>query len=129
MFRPLAFITVRKQHDQAGEQAPLVFAGHNKLVDDDLRAVSEIAKLRFPQSQAIRIVAAESVLKAQYGGFREDRVVSLKPRLAWPDIAERHVFFFSFRINQTRVAMVERSTACVLPGKPHWNTLNQQRSK
>jgi hypothetical protein len=40
---------VRQQHHQAGEQAPLVFAGGKELVNDDLRAVGEIAELRFSQ--------------------------------------------------------------------------------
>src|ERR1700686_3647469 len=48
MLRPLAFITVGKKQDQAGGKIPFVFAGANELIDDDLRAVDEIAELRFP---------------------------------------------------------------------------------
>ena len=66
VFRPLAFVTVRQQHHQSGQQAPLVFAGSYELVDDDLRAVGEIAELRLPHHQRLGIVAAVAVLKTQH---------------------------------------------------------------
>ena len=52
MLRPLAFVSMREKHDNAGEQIPLVFAGGDELIDDDLRAVGEIAELRFPGTRA-----------------------------------------------------------------------------
>ena len=48
MFRPLAFVAVRKKHDQAGEQVPLGFSGTDELVDDGLSNVGEVAELCFP---------------------------------------------------------------------------------
>ena len=66
VFRPLAFVAVRQQHDQPGEQAPLVLAGDDELIDDDLRAVGEVAELRLPQHQRFGIVAAVAVLEAQH---------------------------------------------------------------
>ncbi len=48
VLRALAFISVRQQHDESGEQAPLVFSGGNELINDDLRAVGEISELGFP---------------------------------------------------------------------------------
>ena len=44
----LAFVAVRQQHDQTAHARPLGFAADDKLVDHDLRAVGEVAELRFP---------------------------------------------------------------------------------
>src|SRR5579871_294495 len=129
VFWALTFIAMRQQHHQTGEQSPFIFASHNELVDDYLRAVGKVAKLRFPQGKAVRVIAAEAIFKAQHRSFREDRVISLKPCLTRTDVAERNILFFSFRIDQARVAMVQRAATRVLSGKPHWNAFNQQRSK
>src|SRR6266481_1478711 len=43
MFRTLALLAVRKQQDEAARLAPLRFRRDQKLIDDDLRAVAEIA--------------------------------------------------------------------------------------
>jgi hypothetical protein len=51
VFRPLAFEAVREQHHQAAGLAPLLLAAGNELVDHDLRAVGEVAELRFPDDQ------------------------------------------------------------------------------
>src|ERR1700737_659775 len=48
MLRSLAFVAVWKKQDQAGGKIPFVYAGADELIDDDLRAVDEIAELRFP---------------------------------------------------------------------------------
>ncbi len=58
MLRALAFVAVRQQQRDAGQQAPLGFAGGDELVDDDLRAVGEVAELRFPQHERFGEVAA-----------------------------------------------------------------------
>src|SRR5580704_15904942 len=51
MFRALAFIAVGKKQDNARRQIPFVLAGADKLIDDDLRAVYEVAELRFPKNE------------------------------------------------------------------------------
>ena len=53
MLRALAFIAMRQQHRQPRCLLPLVFAGCYVLIDDRLRDVIEIAKLRFPHHQRI----------------------------------------------------------------------------
>src|SRR4051794_20064559 len=75
----LAFHAVRQQHSDARQQSPLLFAGGDELVDDDLAAVCEIAKLRLPHHQSLRKVAAESVLEAEHRLFGEFRVVDFHP--------------------------------------------------
>src|ERR1700691_4198213 len=44
MLWTLYLVAVREEHDEAGEQTPLGFARGEELVDDDLRAVGEIAE-------------------------------------------------------------------------------------
>jgi hypothetical protein len=48
---PWPFVAVRQQQHEAAHALPLLLAGGDELVDDDLRAVGEIAELRFPQRQ------------------------------------------------------------------------------
>jgi hypothetical protein len=50
MFGALTFVAMRQQEHQAGRQIPFVFGGADELIDDDLRAVHEIAELRLPQN-------------------------------------------------------------------------------
>ncbi len=65
VLRSLAFVAVRQQHDESGQQVPLGFAGGNELVDDDLRAVDEVSELRFPQHQRFGEIAGVAVLEAE----------------------------------------------------------------
>ena len=66
MFRPLPFVAVRQKHHDAREQVPFILARRDELIDDDLRAVREVAELRFPQHQRLGIIAAEPVFKSQH---------------------------------------------------------------
>ena len=54
MLRPLPFVAVRQQHTRPLRALPLVLAGGDELVDDDLRAVGEVAELRLPERRARR---------------------------------------------------------------------------
>ena len=59
-------------------RSPLVFAGGDELVDDDLRAVGEVAELRFPEHERLGKVAAVAVLEAEHGGFGKRGVIDLE---------------------------------------------------
>jgi hypothetical protein len=59
----LAFVAVGEEQDEPGEQAPLVLAGGEELVDDHLGAVDEVAELRLPEDQRLRVVAAKPYSK------------------------------------------------------------------
>jgi hypothetical protein len=72
MLGTLAFIAVREQQRDAAEQPPFVFGGGDELIDDDLRAVGEVAELRFPQDERFRVVAAVAVFEAEDAGLGED---------------------------------------------------------
>ncbi len=69
VLRPLAFVAVRQQQNQPGKQVPLVFSGRDELIDDDLRAVGEVAELRLPRHQRLGIIAREAVLEAHHRSF------------------------------------------------------------
>src|SRR5438309_4124601 len=66
VLRTLALVSVRQQHHNARKQSPLRLASGDELVDDDLRAVREVAELRLPKHQRLRIVASETVLKPKH---------------------------------------------------------------
>jgi hypothetical protein len=48
MFRALSLVAMWEQQHDARKQIPFVLARRDELVDHDLRAVREIAELRFP---------------------------------------------------------------------------------
>ena len=60
---PLPLVAVRQQQHEPGEQPPLVLAGGEELVDDDLRAVGEVAELRLPEDERLRVVAQKPYSK------------------------------------------------------------------
>ena len=66
MLRPLAFVAVRQQKYQAGEQVPFVFTRADELINYCLRHIREISELRFPQYQRLGIVSAVAVLKPEH---------------------------------------------------------------
>ena len=45
----LTVVAMGKEHDDAGEETPLGFAGGDELVDDGLGAVDEVAELGLPE--------------------------------------------------------------------------------
>ena len=89
---PLSFVSVREKQHQARQQSPLVFSGAHKLIDHGLRDVGEIAKLRFPQYEGFRIVAAVAVFESHHAGFRERGIVDVAAGLVGCDVPKRHVF-------------------------------------
>src|SRR5579871_5175417 len=114
MFRPLALVAMRQEHDEAREQIPLCFAGTNELVDDRLCDVDEVSELGFPEDKGFGIVAAVSILESENSGFGERGVVDLAAGLAGGDVFERHVFVFVLDINQDGVSLVESAPARIL---------------
>ena len=84
----------RQKEDDAGEEVPLGFAGGEELVDDDLRAVGEVAELGLPESEGLGEVAGEAVLVAEAGSLREHGVVDFPAGLVGSDVAQRRVADF-----------------------------------
>src|ERR1700693_3084229 len=69
VFRSLAFVAVRQEQDEAGEQVPLGLPGGDELIDDGLRDVYEIAELGFPENESLGIVAAVAVFEPENAGL------------------------------------------------------------
>ena len=116
MLGALAFVAVREEQDDAGEQAPLGFAGGEELVDDDLGAVGEVAELGFPEDEGFGVVAGVAVLVAEAGGLGEQRVVDLEAALVGRDVRERRPADFGFGVDEDGVALVEGAALRVLTG-------------
>src|SRR5260370_3161433 len=114
MLWTLAFIPVRQKHHAPRRKVPLVLARADELVDDDLRAVGEIAELRFPQNERFGIVAAESVFETEATCFRKRRVVNLAEGLLLGKMRESEVVVLGLRVDQNRVTLVERASLGVL---------------
>ena len=78
VFRPLAFEAVRQEHDQIAGLMPLGFGTGDEVIDDDLRAVGEIAELGFPCDQCERVGDAVAELESEHGGLRKRAVEHLE---------------------------------------------------
>ena len=87
----LPFVAVRQHQRDAVDAAPFHFADGDELVDDDLRAVDEVAELAFPDRQRVRLGARVAVLETEHRFFRQDRVDDDERRLAVGHVAQRHV--------------------------------------
>ena len=88
---PLAFVAVRQQQDQRRRQAPLGAARGQVLVEDDLRAVDEVAVLRFPHHEPARLLQVVAELEADAGVLRERAVADLERGLRLAQLLKRHV--------------------------------------
>jgi len=53
MLRPLAVITVRQAHHEAGTLKPLGLTGCDELINNDLSSVGEVTKLGFPYDEGV----------------------------------------------------------------------------
>ena len=117
MLGALAFVAVGEEHDEAGEEAPLGFAGGEELVDDDLGAVGEVAELGLPEDEGLGVVAGEAVLEAEAGGFGEHGVVDGPAGLVGGDVGERGEALFGLDVDEDGVALVEGAALGVLAGE------------
>lgn len=126
MFGALALVSMGKKHHHSGQQTPLIFARGDELIDDDLRAIGEITELRFPEHESLREIAAEAVFEAENGGLGKGRIIDFEPALIGRHVFERDVFFFSFGVDESGVALVERAAAAILPGEAHGHSLQKE---
>ncbi len=66
MFRALSFITMRQQQRESAQAPPLGFTGGNKLIDNDLCDIGEVAVLCLPDDQRFRISRGITVFKGKH---------------------------------------------------------------
>ena len=129
VFGALALVAVRQQQDQAGEQVPLGLARRDELVDDDLRAIGEVAELGFPHHQSLGIVARVAILEAEHRSFRQHGVVDLEAALRRADVGKRDVARLGLDIDDDGVALVESAALRILPAEAHRRTGADERGE
>ena len=71
MLWPLPFKPVGQHHGQARQALPFVLTTGNKLIDHHLGTIGKIAKLSFPNNQALGRCSGIAIFKGQYRLFRE----------------------------------------------------------
>ena len=94
-----------------------------------LRAVGEVAELRLPQGQRVRLGQRIAVLEAEHRLLRQHRVDHLVARPAFGEVVERRVAVLVLLVDQHRVALRERAALGVLAGQPHRMAFEQQRAE
>ena len=125
----LAFVAVGEEHDEAGEETPLGFAGGDELVDDDLGSVGEVAELGLPEDEGLGVVAGVAVLEAEDGGFGEHGVVDLEAALIVAQMGEGDVAGLGLDVDHDGVALVEGAALRVLAGEADGGALLQERGE
>src|SRR6185312_13892975 len=98
MFGTLAFVTVRQKHDEAAHAKPLGLTRSDELIDDDLRAVGEVAKLRFPERERLGLGRRIAVFEPEHRFFRQQGVDDLEARLTFAHMLQRVVAGLVFLI-------------------------------
>ena len=86
----------------------------DELVDDHLRAVGEVAELRFPEHQRVGLGERVAVLEAEHRLFRQHRVDDLVARLVSREVIGERVAVLGLLVDQHRVALRERAALAVL---------------
>src|SRR5262249_55191146 len=129
MLRSLSLVAVGQEQDEAAHPLPFRFARGDELVDDDLRAVREVAELRLPQDEAARIAARQTVFESDDADLGERAVDDLELGLDRVEVRERNVASPGLAVVQLGVALAERSADGVLPRQPHRDALDQQAAE
>ena len=65
---------MRQQQGQAALAPPFGLAAGDELVDHHLCAIGEVAELRFPHHQGVRVGGGVAVLECQHRFFRQQRI-------------------------------------------------------
>ena len=110
----LSFVPMRQEQRQAAQPIPLGFARRQELVDHHLRAVGEVAELRFPDVQRQRVGGRVAVFEAHDGFLAEQRVDDGDRLRVLHQLAQRQVVLVGLLVVQDRVAMEERAAAGIL---------------
>src|SRR6185503_7062390 len=112
MLRSLSFVAVRQEHHESRSLFPLVFRRSDVLIDDGLRAVSKITKLRFPQNERVLRNDCVAVLESQHTFFRKRTVVNIETRVSVlfrAQLREWRPRLSGLRVVQNSMTLAERS--------------------
>src|SRR6188472_4212752 len=110
----LTFVSVRRQEHERGLQRPLRASRRHELVDYDLRAVDEVAVLRFPDDEAIGFLDVVAKLESDDTGSAERAVMDLERRARLRERLERDERLAAVRVVEHGVTLAERAPLDVL---------------
>ena len=127
VLRPLPFEAVGEQQDETAGAQPLGLAGGDELVDDDLGAIGEIAELRFPQHERLRVGERIAIFESEHAEFGERTVAHFEAGAV--DGGQRDVFLAGLLIDPDGVALAERAPAAVLAGQTHAMAVSKQAAE
>src|SRR5262245_66583102 len=119
MLRSLAFVAVRQETYEAAEALPLGLGRGDELIEDDLRAVGEVAELGFPHDEHARVAHGVAVLEADAGVLGERRVVNAELGLFLAKIVECGVRLAGLLIKEHGMSRRERAALNILTGDAH----------
>ena len=111
MLRPLTLVPVRQQQREPAGLAPLLLAGHDELVHDDLAHVDEVAELRLPAHQGVLGHHRLAVLEAQRGELVQRRIVDQERALVVRQVRQRVPPALGPVVDQHGMPLAERPPA------------------
>ena len=126
---PVALVAVRQEERQARRLPPLREPGGDELVDDDLRAVDEVAELRLPEDERLGRRRRVAVLEADARVLRQRRVVDLEGRTGVVEVLQRRVRRARVHVVEDVVPVRERAALGVLAGEPDRDPLDEERGE
>src|SRR4029453_444656 len=113
----------------AARALPLRFGRRDELVDDDLRAVPEVAELPLPNDKLVRVGHAEAELEAEHGVLGQHAVEDEHVPLPRTDVVQRRERLAGVDAVQPGVAMAERPAPAVLPAHARRDALERERAQ
>ena len=131
VLRALAVVAVREQDGEAVLAEPFGLAGAQKLVEDDLGAVCEIAKLRLPEDQRVWVLQSIPQFKPEHAKLGERRVGDgeVVAGLAFKDVVERGVARAGRLVVDHGVPVRKRAALHILARQAHVVALREEGAK
>ena len=130
VFGALALVPVRQEDDESRLAHPLGLARAEELVDDDLRAVDEVAELRLPDAQDVGGLVRVAELEAEDAVLREEAVVDGQlRRLVRVYVVDEAVLAAVVLVVDDGVPVRERAALDVLAREADGHAVQEQRAE
>src|SRR5688572_3122822 len=118
MLRTLSLVSVREQKHERRLKSPLGASRGHELIEDDVRAVDEVAVLRFPEDEMRRLLDVVAELEPDGPVFAERTVVDFERRPGLIEGLQRNEAAAIRRVVEHRMATAERTALDILPRQP-----------
>lgn len=129
MLRALSVIPMRKRNNQTSALQPLPLTRSNKLIDNTLRIIRKVTKLRFPHRQSIRRDERISELEAEGTKLGQRGVANDEARLRGTEVVKRDELVLVDLVVDHRMALGERTALDVLARHAYMDVLESQCAK